>query len=481
MRQSVEQILEDVRAALDHSDSGLLAAQLAEVHPADLADIYSVLNDEQRSQLVFLLPPPATAALIAELDEAERSEAVEDIDTANLSEVVTELEPDDAADVLSELTDEQRVYVLEQLPDEQSDRLEELLEFDEESAGGIMTPKLVALPHTAKVKEAVDAVRQAAEAADVHYVYTVDDKGRLVGLVQLRQLVTNRDETSLASISVADPVVVHVDDDQEDVANKMRKYDLTTVPVIDGAGRLRGQITHDDVLDIAEEEAAEDIYLMAGTAPEELEEPSSFRAASIRLRWLLACMIGTAISGIIVGGFNRAVPHEVYIALVMFVPMMGAMGGNSGIQISTIIIRSLATGDLASTKVRLTIAREIPITLIMAPCCGAAATIITFLGLPFLKSWGMVDDSVPQILMTVAVGSGMTVAILTASMLGMTLPYLFRKLGVDPAIASGPIVTTTNDIVSVLSYFVIGSLILGGVQTPSVLKDALDVAVAFGL
>ncbi len=475
MRQNVEEILKSVREALEVDDVSRLAAQLEEVHPADLADIYSVLNDDHRSQLVFSLPPRATAALIAELDEAERSEAVEDIDDAELSEVVTELDPDDAADVLSELTDEQREYVLDQLPDEQSDRLEELLEYDEESAGGIMTPDLIALPQMATVREAVDAVRQAAEGADVHYVYTVDDENRLVGLVQLRRLVTSRDNTALASISVKDPVVVHVDDDQEGVANKMRKYDLTTVPVIDGDGRLRGQITHDDVLDIAEEEAAEDIYLMAGTAPEELEEVSSVRAASYRLRWLLACMIGTTISAMIVGSFNHAVPQEVYLAMVMFVPMMGAMGGNSGIQISTILVRSLATGDLAGTKIRLMIAREIPITLIMAPSCGAMAALITFVGMPFLQQWGMVEPSVPRYLMTAAVGCGMTVAILTASMLGMTLPYLFKKFGVDPAIASGPVVTTMNDIVSVLSYFVIGSLILGGAQATTA------VAAAFGL
>ncbi|GJM25145.1 MAG: magnesium transporter MgtE [Phycisphaerae bacterium] len=473
MRQDLEQTLIDVRAALDESDGGRLASRLEEVHPADLADIYTVLKDDQRSQLVFLLPPRATAALIAELDEAERSEAVDDIDDADLSDVVTELEPDDAADVLSELTDVQREYVLEQLPDDQSDQLEELLEFDEESAGGIMTPELVALPMVATVKEAVEAVRQAAEEADVHYVYTVDDQNRLVGLVQLRQLVTNREDTSLASISVEDPVVVHVDDDQEDVANKMRKYDLTTVPVIDGDGRLRGQITHDDVLDIAEEEAAEDIYLMAGTAPEELEEPSSVRAAFIRLRWLLACMIGTGVSGLIVGGFNQSFPEKVYLALVMFVPMMGAMGGNSGIQISTIIIRALATGDLASTKVRLAFARELPITLIMSPVCGVSAALITFLGVPFLKSWGLVDDSVPQALMTVAVGVGMSVAIMTASLLGMSLPYLFRKFGVDPAIASGPIVTTTNDIVSVLAYFLVAMSILSNGATPTELASGI--------
>lgn len=467
MRQSIEQSLEDVRAALEVSDGGRLASQLEEVHPADLADIYSVLNDEQRSQLVFLLPPRATAALIAELDDAERSEAVEDIDDAELSEVVTELDPDDAADVISELTDEQREFVLEHMPDEQSDKIEELLEFDEESAGGIMTPDLVALPQAATVKEAVEAVRRAAEDADVHYVYTIDGQHRLVRLIPLRSLVVNGDNTLLESIGVADPVVVHVDDDQEDVANKMRRYDLTTIPVIDGDGRLRGQITHDDVLDIAEEEAAEDIYIMAGTAPEELEEPSSMRAAFIRLRWLLACMIGTGVSGLIVGGFNQSFPEKVYLALVMFVPMMGAMGGNSGIQISTIIIRALATGDLASTKVRLAFARELPITLIMAPVCGVSAALITFLGVPFLKSWGLVDATVPQVLMTVAVGVGMAVAIMTASLLGMSLPYLFRKFGVDPAIASGPIVTTTNDIVSVLAYFLVAMLILSNGAAPT--------------
>ncbi|NOX57747.1 MAG: magnesium transporter [Planctomycetes bacterium] len=320
MRQDIEQILVEVRSALESGDAALLASHLKHVHPADLADIYSVLDNDGRSQLVFLLPPPATAALIAELDEAERSEAVDDIDDAELSTVVTELEPDDAADVLSELTDEQREYVLDQLPDEQSDQLEELLEFDEESAGGIMTPELLALPQEATVKEAVEAVRLAAKEADVHYVYTVDDQHRLVGVVELRMLVVNGEDTPLDRISVPDPIVVKADDDQEIVVNQMRKYDLTTLPVIDAAGRLLGQITHDDVFDVAEDEADEDIYYMAGTAPEELEEPSSVRAAIIRLRWLLACMIGTAMSGLIVGGFNRSFPKEVYLAMVLFVP-----------------------------------------------------------------------------------------------------------------------------------------------------------------
>ncbi|NOX57746.1 MAG: magnesium transporter [Planctomycetes bacterium] len=141
--------------------------------------------------------------------------------------------------------------------------------------------------------------------------------------------------------------------------------------------------------------------------------------------------------------------------------MMGAMGGNSGIQISTIIIRALATGDLASKKVRLTMAREMPITLIMSPVCGVAAALIAFLGTPYLQAWGMVHEAVPRMPLTMAVGLGMSSAIMTASLLGMTLPFLFRKVGVDPAIASGPIVTTTNDIVSVLVYFTIGFLILG--------------------
>lgn len=463
VREDLEQVLKEIRTALTaERETSALATLVEEVHPADLADLYPLLDDNEKSQLIFMLPAHATAEVIAELDDADRGEAVEEMDEAALSEIVTELPPDDAADILADLTDEQREEVLEQIPDEQSDQLEELLEYEEDTAGGIMTPELVSLPESATIGEAIEEVRRVSEDEEIHYVYATDETGHLTGIVPLRRLVVNAKHTLLSVICERDPVTVQVDDDQELVANKIRRYDVPAVPVLDDSGLLIGRVTHDDVMDVAEEEAAEDIYYMAGTEAAELEEPSAVRAAYIRLRWLIFCMVGTALSGLMVGVFKGHFPSEVYLAMILFVPMMGAMGGNSGIQISTIIIRSLATGDLESKSIGRDFSRELPISLIMAPVCGFMAALITYLGVPLLGY--VVKEGVPSTvsipMLSLSVGVGMTVAIMTASILGMTLPHLFRKIGVDPAIASGPIVTTTNDIVSVTLYFVVGLAIL---------------------
>ncbi len=461
MEHSLEQTLQSIRAALEESMPETLAAAVADIHPADLAEVYEVLNDEERSQLVFLLPAQVTAAMIVELDEAELSEAVEDLDAEALTEIVTGMAPDDAADVLGELTEEQREGILDQILEEQSEQIEKLLEYDEESAGGIMTPDLVVMDENATVGEAVEEIRRASEGATVHYLYTCSPDGKLVGVVSLRSLVEHRHVTLLADISERDPVSVKVNDDQEYVANQIRKYDIMAIPVVDESGVLVGQVTYDDVMDVAEEEAAEDLYYMAGTNASELEETSAAHAALVRLRWLLACMIGAATSGAIMALCNRSFASEsIYEAMVIFVPMMGAMGGNSGIQISTILVRSLATGDLASTRVRKAIARELPITLIMAPVCGVVASLITAIGVPLLKHFDHISQSVSVVRLSLSSGVGMIAAIATASVLGMSLPYLFRRIGVDPAIASGPIVTTTNDIVSVTVFFMVGMLLM---------------------
>ncbi len=461
MQKSLEQNLQEIREALEEGGLESLLQAVEGVHPADIAEIYTVLRDEERSQLIFMLPAQTTAEVIAELDDAELEGAVEELDEQTLTEIVTELPPDDAADFLSELSDEQREAVLEQILDEQSEQLEELLEYDEESAGGIMNPDLVSMAETATVGEAIEEVRRASEDADVHYLYTCDKEGKLVGVVALRSLVQNPRFTALADICEKDLVVANVNEDQELIANKIRKYDITALPILDDEGKLVGQVTYDDVMDVAEEEAAEDLYYMAGTNASELEEQSKTHAAFVRLRWLLVCMIGTTISAVVMAMSSRAFATEhVYQAMLIFVPMMGAMGGNSGIQISTILVRSLATGDLASTRVGKAISRELPITFIMAPVCGLFAALITRLGVPVLQHLGNIGSEVSINLLSLSVGIGMFAAITTSSMLGMSLPYIFRRFGVDPAIASGPIVTTTNDIVSVVVFFLVGMYVM---------------------
>jgi len=460
MSEQLEQLLTKVRSALEVQKADAVATAVADEHPADVAEVYRVLSDEERSNLIFLLPAQMTAAVISELDSADLDEALEDLDKAAITEIITELSPDDAADVLAELTDEQQKAVLDQIPDEHADQIEKLLVYPEDSAGGIMTPELVRLPESAAVAEAIDEVRRMSEDEEIHYVYTVDGQGRLTGVVPLRMLVVSRKDTRLGEIATRDPLCVKATDDQEHVANQIRKYDVSAIPVVDEHGVLVGRVTHDDIMDVAEEEADEDIYYMAGTEAAELEEASPARAAYIRLRWLLACLLGTTVSGLIVALFRTSFNEQIFVAMLLFVPMMGAMGGNSGLQISTIIVRSLATGDMESTRMGRDFSRELPITLIMAPLCGLCAMLIASIGLPFLQHFGRVASEVHTLQLAAAVGIGMSCAILGASLLGMIVPHAFRKVGVDPAIASGPIVTTTNDIICVTLYFLTGMAIL---------------------
>lgn len=455
MNEDLNQLLADMREALAADESDRISRLVDGVHAADIAELMPLLDDEQQSQLIYQLPARVAAEVVISMDEAERADVVEDLDSQRVSDLVTELQPDDAADVLAELPDEQREEVLDRIPDEQSDKIEELLDYDEDTAGGIMTPELVVLPKNATVGEAVDLVRQASEDEDIHYVYVVDDEQKLYGLVPLRRLVTNPHHRKLADICVRDVVSVRVDDDQEVVAQKIAKYDVAAVPVLDHEDRLVGRITHDDVTDVAEEEAAEDLFYMAGTAASELDETSAAHAAFVRLRWLSACLLGTAVSGVIMLTFEESFPQAIFLCLVPFVPMMGAMGGNSGIQISTIIVRGFATGDLAASKLGITFSREMRIALIMAPVCGVLAACLAAIAV----ICGLID-AIRLSSLSLAVGIGMTSAILLASLLGMSLPHLFRKIGVDPAIASGPIITTTNDIVSVMTYFVVAMVIL---------------------
>ena len=446
MRSEAQQLYDELAAILERGDDSALTVPLAAAHPADVAEAFELLDDEERSRVIFTMDPRLTAEVIVLLDEADRGEVVDDLDEGALTQIVTVLPLDDAADVLGELDEAQREEILEQVPDEQSDQIEDLLEYDEDTAGGIMNPDLLALSGNATVGEATEAVRNAS-AEEIHYVYVVEDDMRLRGLVPLRRLVINPPDRRLADIYQPDPVVVRVTDDQEEVVHVFRKYDLSAVPVVDGACVLLGRITHDDVMDVVEEEADEDIYHMAGTDPTELETPSVIRAARIRFQWLLPAFAMMTVS---VAVIMLAEPHlnkMAAAAIVAFIPMIGAMGGNCGVQTSTIIIRGLASGDLAATKLSLAFEREGRIALVMAPACGAFSFLIARLALPVLQrldgsiaAAGGAMEQVPN-----AVGLGMGTAILVAATLGIVLESL-RPQG--------------HQVVSMVIYLLMGWLIL---------------------
>lgn len=451
---------ERLSAALEGRDDDALAAELTSARAADIAETFELLNDEERSRILFALPPHTAAEVIVMLDEAVRGDVVDDLDARSLSKIVSQLPPDDAADVLGELPRAEIAQILDKMPDAQSDMLGELLRYDENSAGGIMTPDVVTVPGSKTVADAVEYVRAATPDEELYEVYVVDADGKLVGAVPLRKLVTKRPDTKLEAICDRDVVTVHVDDDQETVVQIIRKYDVPSAAVVDRDGRLLGRITHDDLLDVAEEEAAEDIYRMAGTDAAEFETSSVFRAARVRLSWLLPCMVGTMVTASILLISEIKFDPALFGALLAFSPMIGAMGGNSGIQISTVIVRGFATGELASTRLARVVWREGRISLAMAPACGLTAWGLASLGLPLLDFLGFhIGHVTHPARLSMSVGFAMTAAILVAGVLAIVLPFLFRRLGVDPAIASGPLITTLNDMVCVSIYMLVAMAI----------------------
>lgn len=455
-----EQILARIKRALSDKDHTTLREALGDQRAADIAETFEIFSDEDRSRILFALNPHTAAEVVIMLGEAIRSDLVDDLDTESLTEILSELQPDDAVDILGELDEDEAEVILEHMEAAQSDKLGELLEYAEDTAGGIMTPEILVMSSSKTVADAVEEIRAATQDEDLHEIYIVDDAEKLMGTIPLRRLVTSQPTTMLSDICQCDPVYVFAHDDQETVVQIIRKYDVVSAAVVDESGKVLGLITHDDLLDVAEEEAAEDIYRMAGTDAAEFESSSILNAARVRLTWLLPCMLGMLLTASVLAVARPLFDRTLFISLGLFVPMIGAMGGNSGIQISTVIVRGFATGELVSTKFMRAFAREGRIAVIMSIVCGLAAWCLVSVALPWFES---MEPAAGQLAsparFSLAVASAMTCAILVASVLGLALPFTFRRLGIDPAIASGPLVTTTNDVVSVTVYMLLAMLI----------------------
>jgi magnesium transporter len=318
-----------------------------------------------------------------------------------------------------------------------------------------MNPDVLHVLQDSTVREAIRYLRQADvdEDEEVFQIYTTDPDGRLSGTVSPRRLLVSGPEVRLAAIQDAKPLSVTTDEDQEQVLQLFMKYDLTALPVVSSDDHLVGHITVDDVMDVAAEEADEDIYHMAGTDPAELETSSIFRASGIRFVWLLpsfAFMAGTA--AVILTSKSHFEPR-VHGVLLAFVPMIGALAGCCSVQTSTIITRGLATGELAPSMMRLAFLREGRIALVLAPACAVVAWIVAQIGMPLLRgSEAAAHDAVSIVRVANAVGLGMITGITLASLLGITMPFVFRRLRIDPAIAAGPVVTGANDVICVSIY-----------------------------
>jgi len=454
-----KELLQQIERLLESGDSSALGELLDDQRSSDIAEIVELVGNEQKRAIFDVMDKPMSAEVLEKVDEATRAGLFELLRDEELRSLLLHLDPDDAADVLSELPEEERAQLLEGIPSAESAEIKKLMGYSEDSAGGIMDPVVISVPEDATVAEAVNKIRAAEIDEDFFSVYVVDKGGRFLGDVRVRFLLTRPESTKIRDLVDPDTIYVHVDTDQEEVRNVFSKNDLIVVPVLDKSHKLAGRITADRVIEVAEEEAAEDLYTMAGTDPDELDTFSAFHAARVRMTWLLPCLIGTGITALVLMFFHDTFDLEglslVYTAALAFVPMIAAISGNAGLQTSAIVVSGLATGHLAALKFSQVFTREVRIALLVALSCG----VLGGTACAFLVYSKAAEQTIESGRLVFAFGTAMFSAIMVATTLGLFLPFLFRRIGIDPAISSGPLVTTANDSISVAIYMTLTLLL----------------------
>lgn len=457
MADGQKELIKEIWGLLESEDSPALGALLGEQRSSDIAEVVEVLDNEERRIIFDVLEKSIAAEVLEKVNEATRAELFDILAGDELKTIISELDSDDAADLLAELPVEEMGELLESIPAHESAEIKELMSYSEDSAGGIMDPVVISVREGATVGEAVNEIREAEIDEDFFSVYVVDKNGRFLGDVRIRFLLTRPENTRIAEFVDDDTVYVTVNMDQEEVRNIFSKNDLIVAPVLDEDHRLVGRITADRVIEVAEEEAAEDLYTMAGTDPDELDDVSVFHAARIRMTWLLPCLIGTGVTALVLTFFKGHKPMSgIYVAASVFVPMIAAMSGNAGLQTSAIVVSGLATGHLAALRLGQVFNREVRIAVLVAISCGTLGGMACAILLNLRDSTGDIEP----LRLIFAFGTAMFSAIMVATTLGLFLPFLFRRIGIDPAISSGPLVTTANDSISVAIYMTLTLLLV---------------------
>lgn len=427
-----------------------------ELHPADIAEVINHAPPSAHNKLFELIPADIKPDVLAELDDQAEADILEELTDEEISDIVEEMAPDDAADVLGELEDEQREEILELMEDEESEEVRELLQYDEDTAGGIMTPDFVAVRANMTATEAMDYIGSLDLEEPVYYAYVVDSEGRLSGWIQLWELLKhgNRSQT-LEVLAEKETISVHTDADQEEVARLAKKYDLSALPVLDWQNKLVGRITSDDIMDVIEDEASEDIFKLAGSNESELEYSSPVHASKSRLPWLLITLATGFVSVLLLNSFHNYLHISHAVILGAFVPVILAMGGNTGIQSSTLVIRGIALGTGHTKNIPRILLHEITAGAIMGAICG------TVFGLYAHFVVGKEDTGFSATFLALTVGVALFSAMAFAAVFGAVVPVILNRLKVDPAVASGPFVTSSNDILALLIYYGVTFLMIG--------------------
>ena len=439
--------IKEITSLIEKNNSLKLATLITKLHIADIAEIIEQLSNKDAKYFYSLIANEEdSAAVLIELEDNTREELLGNLSAKEIAEEVIEnLPTDDAADVIGELSEEKIEEVLSHIEDvEHASDISDLLNYAEDTAGGIMAKELIKVNENWNTIQCLKEMRkQGNNVKNVYTIYVVDDNNLLLGLMSLRKLLLTERSTEIKEIIDNDIISVKSDESNENVANIMQKYDLVALPVIDNLGRLIGRITIDDVMDIAKEEAEKDYQMASGISEDVESSDGIWELTRARLPWLLIGMIGGVLGAKVIGGFDL----ERNFKLAFFIPLIAAMGGNVGVQSAAIVVQGLANNSFKRESILTKLIKELGVGLLNGIICSLIILIITF-GLGYSMA------------LSLTVSISLLAVIIFAALFGTFIPLTLKKYNIDPALATGPFITTINDVLGLFIYFWIGQAII---------------------
>lgn len=447
MIELTKEYIERLKVIITEKEDAEIKKILEELYPADIAELYQVLDLQEAIYLYLLMDGEKAADVLMELDEEDRHKLLKDLPNELIAKrFVDNMETDDAVDLMRELDEDTQEEILSHIEDvEQAGDIVDLLKYDEDTAGGLMGTEMIVVNENWSMPQCIDEMRKQAEEMDeIYYVYVVDDDERLRGVLPLQRLITNPSVSKIKHVMKKEPISVRDSDSIEEVTETIEKYDLVALPVVDSIGRLVGRITIDDVMDEVREQHERDYQLASGISQDVETSDNVFTQTAARLPWLLIGMIGGLSNSVILGGFETSFAINPKMAL--FIPLIGGTGGNVGIQSSAIVVQGLANNTLKAGNITSQIMKESIVSLINASIISLVV---------FIYNTLMLGDRA----ITASVSLSLFAVVMFASIFGTLVPMTLNRMKIDPALATGPFITITNDIIGMLIYmFIVSAL-----------------------
>ena len=459
MKELNPDFIRQLHEAIEQRSTEGAFALIKDLHPADIAELVSDLDTEEALFLLKLLDDETAADVLIELDEDQRHDLLEAMPSESIARKLEMMDASDAVDVIQELDEEDRDEIIKQIDDvEQAGDIVDLLQYGEDTAGGHMSTEMIVVNENLSMPDCIHAMREQAEDMDeIYNIYVVDDDNRLKGIFPLKKTITNPSASKIKHVMEPDPISVRTDTPIDDVALDFEKYDLVAMPVVDSIGRLVGRITVDDIMDEVREQSERDYQLASGLSGDIETDDSIFQQVKARLPWLFIGLVGGILNAIILDGGDSNL-LQILPGMALFIPLIGGTGGNVGTQSSAIVVQGLANGSLEMSRAGRHLLKEVGVAILNALIISAIVFIYNCI-------FPADDDIAKAQITTVAVTASLFCVILFASVFGSFVPILLEKIKIDPAIATGPFVTVTNDIVGMIIYMAISTWLIGFLPT----------------